>query len=82
VALCSRKVDSFMEKKKQTACGNKLFSITGEVTIEDKPRFAWRGLMLDTARNYISIDAIKRVSLYFPLLKGCVTDTTNDDGRR
>lgn len=28
--------------------------------IEDKPRFAWRGLMLDPARYFLSIDILKR----------------------
>ena len=28
--------------------------------IDDKPRFAWRGVMLDTARHFLSVDTIKR----------------------
>lgn len=30
-------------------------------TIQDKPAFAYRGLMIDTARNFMSVEAIKRV---------------------
>ncbi|MCG2840120.1 beta-N-acetylhexosaminidase [Sandaracinobacter sp. RS1-74] len=28
--------------------------------IDDKPRFAWRGVLLDPARNFISIETLKR----------------------
>lgn len=31
------------------------------VDIEDAPRFAWRGLMLDSARHFQSVDEIKRL---------------------
>jgi hexosaminidase len=30
------------------------------VHIEDKPRFAWRGLMIDVSRHFIPLDVIKR----------------------
>ena len=30
------------------------------VTINDKPRFPWRGLMIDSARHFIPLDVIKR----------------------
>src|SRR5690606_21756625 len=30
------------------------------MTINDQPRFRWRGLMLDTARHFFSVDTIKR----------------------
>src|SRR5579872_5188055 len=30
------------------------------VTIEDKPRFAWRGLMIDVGRHFMPVEVIKR----------------------
>jgi hexosaminidase len=30
------------------------------VTIEDKPRFAWRGLLIDVGRHFIPLDVLKR----------------------
>jgi len=30
------------------------------VTIEDQPRFAWRGLMIDSGRHFMPVDVIKR----------------------
>lgn len=30
------------------------------VTIDDAPRFGWRGVMLDTARHFLAVDTIKR----------------------
>ena len=30
------------------------------VTIRDKPRFPWRGLLIDTARHFIPLDILKR----------------------
>src|SRR5260221_630504 len=30
------------------------------VTIQDKPRFPWRGLMIDVARHFIPLDILKR----------------------
>jgi hexosaminidase len=30
------------------------------VTVQDKPRFPWRGLMIDVARHFIPLDVLKR----------------------
>ncbi|WP_298675117.1 family 20 glycosylhydrolase [uncultured Sphingomonas sp.] len=30
------------------------------MTIDDAPRFAWRGVMLDTVRHFLTVDTIKR----------------------
>jgi hexosaminidase len=30
------------------------------VTIKDKPRFAWRGLLIDVGRHFIPLDVLKR----------------------
>ncbi|KAI4469177.1 beta-hexosaminidase [Holotrichia oblita] len=37
------------------------FQIVRDVHIEDKPVYTYRGILLDTARNYISVDNIKKV---------------------
>ena len=39
------------------------------VTIEDSPRFAWRGLMLDVARHYVSPQFIRRMIDWMALHK-------------
>ena len=31
-----------------------------EIAIQDRPRFAWRGLMIDVARHFIPLDVLKR----------------------
>mmetsp|Transcript_37921 Transcript_37921/g.59979 ORF Transcript_37921/g.59979 Transcript_37921/m.59979 type:complete len:514 (-) Transcript_37921:18-1559(-) len=37
------------------------YNIDGtDLTINDAPRFPWRGVMLDTARHYLSVDVIKQ----------------------
>uniref|UniRef100_A0A1A9WD41 Beta-hexosaminidase n=1 Tax=Glossina brevipalpis TaxID=37001 RepID=A0A1A9WD41_9MUSC len=34
--------------------------ILSNVSLDDKPAFKWRGILLDTARNFYSVEAIKR----------------------
>ena len=38
-------------------------------TIEDKPKFVWRGMHLDCARQFHSIETIKRLLLYMSFFK-------------
>ena len=38
-------------------------------TIEDKPKFIWRGMHLDCARQFHSIDSIKRLLIYMSFFK-------------
>lgn len=35
------------------------FAVTA-ITIQDKPRFPWRGLMIDVSRHFIPLDVLKR----------------------
>lgn len=35
--------------------------IVGNVEIEDRPAYPYRGLLLDTSRNYFSVDSIKKL---------------------
>ncbi len=44
-----------------TADGGKGPVRIGNVRIEDAPRFAWRGFMLDSARHFWSVDQVERV---------------------
>lgn len=38
--------------------GPSFFQIPRDVTIYDKPAYPYRGILLDTARNYYSIESI------------------------
>lgn len=44
-----------------TADGGKGPASIGNLRIEDAPRFAWRGFMLDSARHFWSVDQVERV---------------------
>ena len=48
---------SFLQLMHQSG---RAFSVPA-ITVNDQPRFAYRGLMLDAARHFFSIDEIKRV---------------------
>uniref|UniRef100_A0A1A9WKE8 beta-N-acetylhexosaminidase n=1 Tax=Glossina brevipalpis TaxID=37001 RepID=A0A1A9WKE8_9MUSC len=43
--------------------------ILAKVSLKDKPAFKWRGIMLDTARNFYSVEAIKRTLDTMALVK-------------
>jgi hexosaminidase len=49
-------LQTFLQLVETTANG---FSVP-VVTIEDKPRFAWRGLLVDVGRHFIPLEVLKR----------------------
>ncbi len=49
-----------LETLLQLTTADSSFFYFPSVTIEDTPRFAWRGLMIDVARHYQPLDVIKR----------------------
>ena len=44
-------------------------AILPDVTIEDRPRYAWRGLLLDSARHFQSVADIERLIGWMALHK-------------
>jgi hexosaminidase len=52
-----RGVETFLQLIEQTPQG---FSVTA-VRVEDRPRFPWRGLLIDSGRHFMPVDAIERV---------------------
>ena len=51
-----RGLETFLQLVQTTSDG---FAVTS-VTIQDKPRFPWRGLMIDVGRHFIPLDVLKR----------------------
>ena len=49
-------LQSFLQLVHTTSAG----AVVDAVTIQDQPRFPWRGLMIDAGRHFIPADAIKR----------------------
>ncbi|KAK8885804.1 hypothetical protein M9Y10_041258 [Tritrichomonas musculus] len=54
------------------------------VTIKDKPRFGYRGILLDTSRHFFSVDVIKRLIRFIAMLKinHFQIHLTDDQGNR
>ena len=51
-----RGLQTFLQLVQTTPDG---FAVTA-VAIQDKPRFPWRGLMIDVSRHFIPLDVLKR----------------------
>jgi hexosaminidase len=51
-----RGLETFLQLVQTTSYG---FAVPS-VTIQDKPRFPWRGLMIDVGRHFIPLDVLKR----------------------
>ena len=49
-------LQTFLQLARTTADG---FAVPA-VNIQDKPRFPWRGLMIDSPRHFIPLDVLKR----------------------
>ena len=49
-------LQTFLQLVKTSSTG---FAVP-EIAIQDRPRFAWRGLMIDVARHFIPLDVLKR----------------------
>lgn len=50
--------------KKGEGKGGRIYAPFGPYKITDQPAFGWRGLMLDTSRNYFSPVVMKKVSFW------------------
>ncbi len=37
------------------------FAVVAEASVRDAPQFKYRGLLLDTGRNYFSVEALERI---------------------
>jgi len=42
-------------------CEEQTCFMAGDVLIDDAPKYPWRGVLLDTSRNYFTVDTIKKV---------------------
>ena len=64
--------------------GDRQHARIGSVTIHDRPRFAWRGLMLDVARHYMPPELVKQMLDWMALHKLNVMHwhLTDDQGWR
>jgi len=51
-----RGLETFLQLEQTTADG---FAVPA-IAIQDKPRFPWRGLMIDVGRHFIPLDVLKR----------------------
>lgn len=44
-----------------TGSGNAYIVSQLPIAIDDKPRFQWRGALIDSARHYLTVEAVLRV---------------------
>jgi hexosaminidase len=54
-----RGMETLLQLVQQNSTGSPGFSVPA-VTIQDSPRFPWRGLSLDVSRHFIPVDHVKR----------------------
>jgi hexosaminidase len=54
-----RGLETFLQLVRQNTTGSPGFSVPA-LTIQDSPRFPWRGLSLDVSRHFIPVEHVKR----------------------
>lgn len=68
------KAENFVGALRGLETFSQMFSINATLissgSVTDKPRFPWRGIMIDSARHFLPIDTIKKVFLLFLLFLG------------
>ena len=57
-------------------------NVHSEVAIDDAPRFAWRGMMIDCSRHFLPVPLIKRMVDALSAAKGNVLHWHFMDGQR
>lgn len=53
-------LETFSQLFYEHSTGSAWYLVNAPIEIEDTPTYPWRGMLLDTARNFFSIDDIKR----------------------
>ncbi|KAF3762982.1 family 20 glycoside hydrolase [Cryphonectria parasitica EP155] len=53
-------LETFSQLFYEHSSGTAWYMVNAPIEIQDKPVYAWRGVMLDTARNFFPVDDIKR----------------------
>lgn len=64
-----RGLESFTHFLVRNADASRVDLVSSSVSVTDAPRFGHRGMLIDTARHYLTVDAIQKVIDALPLSK-------------